>query len=100
MVEEGFFFFFLFSLPLFKKKTEREKRENRGKDRHQKGKKGKAEKKKEIDRNLFHGVCIICHIAKVFNMWRTDLFILSVSSNHKAMNISRMKTDANYLQKI
>lgn len=47
MVEEGFFFFPLFSFPFYKKKTEREKGENRGIDRHQKGEKGKAEKRKK-----------------------------------------------------
>ena len=32
-------------------------------------------------------------------MWRTDIFIFSVSSNQEAMNISRMRTYANNQQK-
>lgn len=36
---------------------------------------------KGVGEYLFFGICIVCYIAEVFNIWRIDLFILSTEPN-------------------
>lgn len=39
-----------------------------------------------LDIHLFMSVRVICYVAKVFNMWRTNLLVFSVTPNHEMVN--------------
>ena len=41
----------------------------------------------ELDTYLFEGVSVVCYIAEIFNIRRSDLFIFPVSSNCKKISI-------------